>query len=154
MDTQPTPAGFLNFVRNVMGVPTDVLPDDSLVLVYALQVALLIVNQKINAASPAIYTLAVYNLAGDNLINYAQDLPPFPDPPALPFWAALRKSYGSNNFVAGVVSSASDEGTSSSYDVIKTLETLTIGQLQNLKTPYGRQYLAFASQVGTNWGLS
>jgi len=131
-----------------MGIPSGVLPDDSLMLTYALQVALLIVNQAINAASPTIYTLAVYNLAGDNLINYAQDTPPST------YFADLRKSYGVNNFVGGVVNSASDEGTSSSYDVIDNLKNLTIGQLQNLKTPYGRQYLAFASQVGTNWGLS
>jgi hypothetical protein len=35
------------------------------------------------------------------------------------------------------------------------MQRLTLAQLQNLKTPYGREYLALAQSYGPNvWGLS
>ncbi len=136
-----------------MGVPVNALPDDSLAITYAFNVAIAIVNQQLLAANPLIYELAVYNLAGDNLINWAPDVPQVPVV-EVGYFQALRQGYGCNSFVAGTISSASDEGTSESIATVDSLTKLTIGQLQNLKTPYGRQYLAFAQMVGTNWGLS
>jgi hypothetical protein len=145
---QPTLAGFVAWVRLAMGIDSAILPDNSPFFNYAFQVAMALVNTQLQTANPLIYQLAVYNLGGDNLVNWAQDTPPST------YFKDLRTSFGCFNFTAGVVSSTSDEGTSSSYEIIKTMKDVTIGQLQNLKTPWGRQYLAFASEIGTNWGLS
>ena len=38
--------------------------------------------------------------------------------------------------------------------VPKAFDELTIGNLQNLKTPWGRVYLGIAQSYGTLWGLS
>lgn len=157
--TRPTLAGFILFIRNVMGINTTILPDNSDVIALAYAVALEIVNRQIRLASSLMYTLAVYNLGGDNIINYAQDLPDAAkisgsDPPQA-FFAYTRAQWNVNGFVSGVVNSTSDEGTSVSLVVQKAAENFTLSDLQNLKTPYGRQYLAIAQKYGPNiWGLS
>lgn len=131
-----------------MGLSTSVMPDNSVFFTYAFDVALEIVNPLLGCVSPLIFMLAVYNLAGDNLVNWAMDTPPST------YWADLRKSFGILNFTGGVVSSAGDESTNVSLEIVEGLKNLTIGQLQNLKTPYGRQYLGWAQEVGTSWGIS
>jgi hypothetical protein len=106
------------------------------------------------------YALAVYNLGGDTLINYAQDVqPPVPyETPGnndeLPFFAYQRQKYKVSDFTPGVVQAASDEGTSTSLVVQKAAENFTLANLQNLKTPWGRAYLAIAQSVGSLWGLN
>lgn len=152
----PTLAGFLLWVRGVMGVPVSVLPDDAPVLAYAYETALAVTNLWLAGMPGPIYKYAVYNLGGDNLVNFAPDNPDASPPPAnaKTYWADLRKSFGINNFTAGVVQSTNDQGTGSSYEIIKGAETFTLSDLQHLKTPWGRQYLAWAMQWGTLWGLS
>jgi hypothetical protein len=160
---QPTLAGFLAFVRNVMGITSEQLPDDSVYLGYAFDVALALVSLDLGNpgvdGTGSIYSLAVYNLAGDRLLNYAQDVPDAPSvpgsgDPGLPFFAYARQSYGVNSFVAGVIEASSDETDSVSIAVPESLREVSLSDLSNLKTPYGRQYLAFAQQLGTLWGLS
>jgi hypothetical protein len=164
----PTLAGFLAFVRN-LGIPTAALPDDSFWLTIAFNVAVAVANQA-QAAVPVgmdgttVYTLMVYNLATDNLVNFAQDVPGapnfldpngfLPDDPPLPFFAGMRKQWGINNFAAGVVASTSDVSTSTSLEIPEQFKQFTIANLRNLKTPWGRQYLEFAQDYGTLWGLS
>ena len=131
-----------------MGISSAYVPDNSSSLIDSYAAALEMVNLSLNEAAPAIYILAVYALAGDYLINWC------PDQPNQTYMADLRASFHCTQFVPGVVNSSSDEGTSTSLTVPKALETLTLGDLQNLKTPYGRQYLIFAQQYGTLWGLS
>jgi len=80
----------------------------------------------------------VYNLAGDQLINYASDVPPST------FFADMRASLNINAFVSGVLSSQADATTSSTVAVPQSLNQLTLGDLQNLKTPWGRVYLSLA----------
>ena len=145
---EPTQAGFLAWVRSVMGVTTAQLPDTSPAIYYAFTVAMALVNPQILLASPIMYELAVYNLGGDNLINWAQDTPPST------FFVDQRKAYNTFNFIGGTISSSSDEGTSDSIATVDALTKLTVGQLQNLKTPWGRQYISIAMSVGTNWGIS
>ena len=153
---EPTQAGFLLFVRNVMGISPLVLPDDSPALGWAFQIAMLFANPDLalvataSNATPAtsLYIQAVYNLAGDNLINYA------PDQDGRTYFQDLRTNFGVSNFVAGVVQSASDNGTSDSFTVPESLKNLTLQNLQNLKTPWGRAYLAISQSSGTLWGLS
>lgn len=146
--TTPNVSDYLLFIRNVMGVSTTQLPDDSPYIQYSFDNALEVVNQDLAIMSSRMYTLAVYNLGGDYLINYA------PDQPGQTYFADLRKAFKINAFVAGVISSASDEGTSESLTVPEAFQHLTLADLQNLKTPYGRQYLAIAQRYGTIWGLS
>jgi len=144
----PTLAGFLAFIRNVMGIPTNALPDSSPDVAACYTLALEIVSPDLAALSSVIYPLAVYNLAGDFLINYAQDQP------GSTYFETLRTSYKIYNFVAGVITSSSDVSTSESLATPEALKNLTLADLQNLKTPYGRQYLAFAQRLGTMWGIS
>lgn len=148
MDYTPTLAGFLAWVRSVMGVPAPALPDNSVYLTYAFNTSLEVVNQQILAVSPLRYQQAVYNLGGDNLVNWAQDIAP------LTYWTDLRTTFKILSFVPGVVSSASDESSSTGIEVSESLKNLTLGQLQNLKTPWGRLYLSIAQEVGTGWGIS
>lgn len=143
----PTQAGFLEWVRTRMGVPVDALPDDSVFITYAYDVALAVVNPAL-AAVPPIYMLAVYNLGGDNLVNFAPDIPPST------YWETLRTQFGTFDFLPGVVTSAGDQGTSSGLLNPDFMKELTLANLQNLKTPYGRQYLAWAQSYGPLWGLS
>jgi hypothetical protein len=160
MNPAPTIAGFQQFLTDIVGVPASALPSDAPVIGYAFDFARSTVNVQLMAAwappggwTP--YQRAVYNLATDILINWAQD------PPGEPiykngqqYFGWLRAQYGVNQFVAGVVNSSNDEGTGQSLLVPKAFEGLTIGQLSNLKTPFGREYLALSQDVGTMWGLA
>lgn len=157
---KPTLAGFLNFIRTVMQIPAAALPDNSPVITIAFDVSIEIVNPQFNwIGASLIYELAVYNLAGSNLLNYATD----PLPPTffinvngteVPYFQALRQQLGMTSFVAGVIQSTSDESTAESLMVPDALKGLTLANLQQLKDPYGRQYLAFAQDYGSLWGLS
>lgn len=172
---QPSLAGFLTFIRNVMGITTVVLPDSSPVIPFALAVAMSIVNRalqcvpipstdasgvSLNAGGLTIYVLAVYNLAASNLLAYAQDLPDAAiikgsGEPGLPFFQWTRQQWQINAFVSGVVQSTADESTSMSLVVQEAAKMFTLADLQNLKNPYGRQYLAFAQGFGpSTFGLS
>jgi len=161
----PTIADLQNFLFNIAGVPAAALPIDAPVIAYAFDYALSTVNRQLCAAwSPpgswTPYQRAVYNLATDILINWAQDPagePVYRTTPTgqgLQYFAWLRYQYSINQFVAGVISSSGDEGTSQSLVVPKAFEGLTISQLTNLKTPFGREYLALTQSVGTLWGMS
>lgn len=151
----PTLNGYIAWLQT-NGFTTNILPTDSPFITYSFNIAMQIVNQQLNQASSLIYTLAVYNLACSQLISWQQDNPDATPPPtnAPTYWFDLRKGWGINSFVPGIVSSSSDEGTSTSWEVQDQLKSLTIQNLQNMKDPYGRTYLGFAQTVGTLWGLS
>lgn len=155
----PTLTGFIAWVRSAMGIDTEILPDDSVWFVYAFNVALDIVDPTWNAVQPNIYTLMVYNLGGNNLINWAQDLPDAPvypgsGDPGLQFFAWFRKLWNILGPVTGVVESAGDQGTTSGLAVPQALKDLTLYDLQTIKTPWGRTYIAWAQAQGTMWGLT
>ena len=69
----PSLAGFTTFVQSSMGIPVAALPSTSPDIAFNYNLALEIVNMNMAAASSTVYTLAVYNLAGDYLINFASD---------------------------------------------------------------------------------
>lgn len=146
--------GYLTFIRTGMGVPTVALPDNSPWIPWTFNFASAMVNESLKAVvgpipgTWSIYDIAVYNLAGDSLINYAQDVS------GQTYFTNLRSTWKINSFVPGVIQATSDEGTSESLLVPDFFKTLTLGDLQNLKTPYGRQYLALAQNFGTLWGLT
>jgi hypothetical protein len=139
---------FIIWIQTIMGVGPLILPITSPYIVTAYTIANEIVNEYIGIVSPSLYTQAVYNLGGDILVNITQDIPPST------YWKDLRASMKINNFVPGVVNNALDEDTSTSILTPAAFENLTIGDLQNLKSPWGRQYLNIAQSVGTLWGIS
>ena len=95
------------------------------------------------------YAMAVYNLAGDRLVNFAQDQV------GQTFFQTMRTNLGLNSFVGGVISATADNGTSQSMVVPEAMETLTFSDLSTLKTPWGRQYLGMAQDYGAGpWGIS
>jgi len=148
----PTLAGFLAWVRSNMQINTTDLPDNSPYIGYAFNVAMEIVSPLNVVASPLIYMLMVYNLGGDNLINYTPDSG-LGNPPST-FFSDYRSANNINNFVPGVISFASDEGTSSTTTVTDQLKDLTIANLQQLKTPWGITYLSFQQRTGLIWGVT
>lgn len=151
-DLYPTEEGYIIFIRMIMGVPATVLPDDSPYINMSYDISLETVNLYLNV-SPILYTQAVYYLAGDILVNIAQDNPNLP-PPNNTYWADLRDQFNINTFIPGLINAANDEDTSAASLVPLGMQNLTIGDLQNLKTPWGRMYLSIAQSVGTLWGLT
>lgn len=165
--SQPTLDGFTTYFYAATAIPQTVIPTTSLFLGYAYNVALSTVNLKLNAAGGPIYMLAVYDLATDNLINWA----PPSNPPVyfmlpsgaqvldaqgnpIEYMTYLRQQYGINQFTPGVISSSGDESTNASYEMLEQYKGYTLANLQNLKTPWGRAYLSKAADVGNLWGLS
>ena len=148
----PPPANvtdYTSFLRQVCGFNTAVLPDASPWIPYTLQLSLDTVNCVLICVAPNEAVLAQYNLAADTLINYV------PDQPGQTFFADFRKELGVNAISTGVVTESHDEATGSSFQVPDQFKELTLGDLQTLKTPYGRAYMAFAQKYGqTLWGRS
>lgn len=154
--TAPTPSGFLEFIRNQMGVPTAALPDNSIYITWSYDEAIETVNRNIQRAAPIMYLRAVYNLAASLLINSAQDVvqdPPLPTG-TLGYFATIRQALGLNSLLAGLVSSASDEGSSGSLATPDFIKNLSLSELALIKDPYGRAYLSIAQKYGTVWGLN
>lgn len=145
---RPTEVGFLTFIRTQMQINTTVLPDNSPYIHDSYCAARQIVNIAFAQVSCLIYKLMVYNLAGSNLINFAQDVS------GQTFFADLRKKWNLLDFVPGVINSTSDQSTSESLTVPENLTQLTLADLQYLKDPYGRVYLQYAMRYGTLWGLT
>jgi hypothetical protein len=132
----------------VAGDQYQIVPD---IAVTSLAIALEIVNDVLNQASPRIYTLAVYNLATDRLINFA------PDVPGQTFFQDLRgpKKFNVSLVRVGVPSQSSDQGTAVGILNPEQLKMLTLQDLQTLSTPFGRAYMGFAQAYGqTIWALS
>lgn len=141
--TQPNLADFTTFVYS-QGVPLDDLPSNSQYLQWAFTVAL-------DTALPApcnlpgiIYVLAVYNMAMHRLLKIAQDIPPST------FFTDQRSTFKLMAFVSGVIQSSTDNGTGNSLVVPDFFKTLTMQDMDLLKTPWGREYLAYAQQYGPN----
>lgn len=139
---------FLYFIRNEMGIPVAALPDNSVDIIVAFEVAKATVSKWFTVHSKIYYNLAVYNFGGDYLINWASDQT------CGTYFADLRKTWKITSFVAGVVQSTADESTSMSLLVPDVMQGLSLADLQELKTPYGRAYLAIAQKMGSVWGIS
>jgi hypothetical protein len=148
LSTTPNVTDYLAFIRTT-GIATAALPDNSTFIQFTYDVAIATVNLMIAAVVPELYVLAVYNLGVDQLYNYAQDTAPST------FFTDARKKWNIYGFVAGVVNTASDNGTGDSLVVPDALSQLTLADLQNLKTPWGRAYLAIAQKWGADlFGIS
>ena len=161
----PTLSAFTDFVFNTMGVPSSALSSGSPAISTAFSVALQIVYTPLSQfAGPSVtppgigislYELAVYNLAGSNLINFTQDAtnaPVYKDD--MPYFEYYRQKWNLLGPISGVVSSAADESTSTSLQVPEQLKYLTLSDLQLTKDPWGRQYLNIMSRTGFLVGMS
>lgn len=144
----PTLSGFVSWAQAVMGIPTTALSPTDPGWNYAYTVAVDLVPTDFANTLPDIYTLTVYNYAGSLLLQFQQDYR------GQTFFANARASYGINNFVPGVVTSAADSTTSESLAVGVGLQNLQLIDLQRIKDPYGRQALAYMQSIGTLWGLN
>lgn len=148
----PTYNGFVTWVTAVMQVPSNAMPDaNTLEAAYcqALNLAYSdLASVPSNCSNITIYTMAVYNLGGAILVEYAQDNP------GSTFWSDLRSQLRINDFVPGLVNQAHDQGTGEGMYILPIFSGLTLLGLQLLKTPWGRAYLQFAGQWGPIWGLT
>jgi hypothetical protein len=166
----PTLEGFTNWVYGVMGVPQSVLPTNSIYLQWAYDEATNLTYTGLDAVpntappdpvtgfprSPSIYAIAIYNLGGHVLVTIAGDDPAAVAPPdnAPTFWSDLRTTLNMNVMSLGLITSASDQGTSAGQQIPSQIADLTLMGLDLLKTPWGRRYLQIVGQWGTLWGLS
>jgi len=148
MDSSPTLAGFITFCRTVVGINSSVMPDADAGFPTGLEYSELWIPDYLAEISPKLYTLAVYNWGASYLIQYQQD------PSGQVYFSTLRQAFGINNFVPGVISTASNEATSQSMTVGHGLQNMTLTDLQRVKDPYGRAALAILQDLGTLWGLT
>jgi hypothetical protein len=138
----------------VTDLSAPVAPDDVYLLVpryvgTSLAVATSVVNPTLAFVGADYFSQAVYCLAADRLLNYA------PDSNGQTYWRDLRKSFNLMDVSLGVISGSSNESSSSQWLNPEQLRRLTLGDLQMLKTPPGREYLAMAQAYGEEiWGLS
>lgn len=116
----------------------------SAAVIASLERACATVNPALGLVSPSTFTNATYNLATHLLIGSA------PDQLGQTFWKDLRGKDGFNlsSPTLGVVASASNDASSMSYLNPEQFKHLTLKDLQLMKTPYGREYLADAQDVG------
>jgi len=144
----PTLSGFVQWGQTVMGIPTTAMSPTDPGWNYAFQVATDLIPTSYFVNLPDIYTLCVYNCGGSLLIQFQQDYP------GQTYWSDARAKFGVNNFVAGVINSASDSSTSEALAVGQGLQNLTLLDLQRIKDPYGRMAWAYLQSIGTLWGIS
>jgi hypothetical protein len=117
-------------------------------------------NTQIVGAAPMAYNGEWQATAtGSNIFTYAMPTNPgaatAPGLFNLAFFANLRQQFNLLGFVAGVVQTTTDQGTSSGLVVPDFFKNLTFSDLDLLKTPWGRNYLAYAQKAGpTVFGLT
>jgi len=90
----------------------------------------------------SVYTLAVYNLGMHQLLKIGQDITPST------FFSGARQQYGITSFVGGVISATADQNSSNAIAVPEAFKNLGFSNLDALKTPWGREYLAYAQEYG------
>lgn len=145
----PTLAGFQAFIANVMMIDPLYLPPDAAVIGYAFDAAMSIVSEDLFLVPGGVYARAVNNLAASELINFAEDQP------ERTYFREKRRSLNLDQWTAGVVASTSDATSATGILNPDFMRNFTMQNLQNLKDPYGRAYLAIAQSYGPNiWGVS
>jgi len=146
--TTPNTNDLYTFLTTVAGVPTAALPSNSVYLPWALSYAEEKTLMVLYAVGQDYYCFAVYCLATSFLINWC------PDQPGQTYFADLRKTWDLTGFIGGTVQSSADQATSESLLAPDFLKGLALGQLQALRDPFGRQWLAMQADNGPIWGIS
>lgn len=149
MTLRPTPDGFIRFVRGVMGVPDAAIADDDPMLECCFCSAQMLIPKHMGLEClPIIYTNTVYNAAASMLLNHAIDIPPGN------YFASMRKNLKLGQLVTGLMSSASDQGTSGAIVIGEALSNMTLADLGMMQDPYGRQVVAVLMEMGPPWGYT
>lgn len=147
---RPNAADFTCMLRDEIGIPISSLTPANRFVIMSLAYAEKWVYKRLAAVDLGIYLRAVYCLATDRMVNIAQD----PPSGASTVFHDLRSQFSIYSFTSGVISGSSDESTAQSFAVATSLNDLTLADLQNMKTPWGREYLGYAQQGYPIWGLS
>ncbi|WP_320533661.1 hypothetical protein [Robbsia andropogonis] len=146
--TTPNLADFTTFVYS-QGVPQADLPADSDYLVWSFDIAKARTLVAPFSLPPILYVMAVYNLGMHTLVGLGQDLE------GQTFFTTAREKFKFGSFAAGPVVSTGDNGSQTTLLAPEFLKNLTLQDLELLKTPWGRYYLAYAQQAGsTAFGVS
>lgn len=90
------------------------------------------------------YVMAVYNVGMHQLLKIAQDISPST------YFSDLRKTYNFLSFIAGPIIASSDQSTGETLLAADWMKSMTLSALDLLKTPWGRDYLAYAQAYGPN----
>lgn len=143
----PNLADFTSFVTDSMAIPVSALPTNSVWIGYAFNQAMDLVFGPpwISGLS---YTLAVYNCAGHLLLFIT------PDQTGQTYFADARAQFDLLSFRPGAIDASGDQGTNSAFATPEQLRSLTVGDLDFLKTPWGRAYLAYAMDFGPIGGIT
>lgn len=147
--TTPNAADYTTFLQTELQIPAAALPANSPWITYAL-------NRSIDM------TLQVPTVAAEDYVNTVYcgaahiQLSITPDQPGQDYFSTAQGASGFalSGATSGVVSSASDQGTSSSFAVPSAMSRLTFQDLQFSKTPWGRAWLSWGQDFGPAWGVS
>lgn len=162
----PNLVDYQTFIADVMGIPPEYLSPTNPAIAGSLDTALATVNRAIQRVSPWLYNQAVYNLAGNFLVNYAPDIPGVfgknPDgsemvdanEQPIGYFENIRQRMDLTGFASGIVQSTADESTSASFVVPEAMKNLSFQDLQVAKTPWGRRYIGIAQSFGAIGGIS
>lgn len=93
---------------------------------------------------PVLYVMAVYNYGMHKLLKIAQDQA------GQTFFTTQRTNFSLLSFKAGPVGSSADQSTSDTLVTPDFLKGLTMGDLDLLLTPWGREYLDYSQSYGPN----
>jgi hypothetical protein len=146
---KPTFDGFVAYIRSVVGIPESAIADDSPWLPACYAAGLEWVNTGMGLEQlPIIYTTTVYNAGISILLNNAIDTDPST------YFADQRKKLGLGNATNGLMTAASDQGTSGSTVIGDAMSNLTLADLMMMQDPYGRQVIAVLMEQGPQWGYT
>ena len=141
--TDPTTPNLADFTTyaNTQGVVASYTASDSDYFQWAFNRA---VAQALTAPTIVAieYVLAVYNLGTDRFVRLAMD-----DGQGT-FYATQRSNFGILEFKPGVVMASGDNSTSQTLVVPDYYKELPMWGQELLKTPWGREYLAYAQMYG------
>lgn len=143
----PTQAGYLDFLRNVVGIAAEALPNDSpyVSMTYGASVELVL---HLLQRMPSTYTIAVYNLATHFLVSQC------PDQEGQTIFNDLRVKFGLMNFTPGLIQASNDETTGQSWMIPDIFKKSNLRELDLMKTPWGRTYMEIAQIGFPMWGIS
>ena len=138
-------ADFEDFIYSIVGVPMSALPANSPTIPFSYNFALATVLLQLPAD---VYPVAVNNLGFHFLVTFAKDQT------GQSYFSDLQSQYGLDSFTPGVISSTADQSTSNSLLNPDFMRNLTMGDLQQAKTPWGRMYLSIAQNFGPLWAMA
>lgn len=146
----PNLADFRTFLATTVQIPAVALPAGSPWPGYAFDQAMAWILTPPNPPG-ILYALAAYNGATHILIEIT------PDQTGSKYFANAcgAAGYGLITPPIGMIATAGDESTSQSVEVPEFAKGLQFQDLQMMKTPYGRRFLAWQQSYGpTVWGVT